>query len=259
MLASSVKRRLPSKTLRPEARDTPPWPAPVHLEKLRGNAEDVDRLWDMSTEIGGGKKGPTVARDEELKRLLNKSALVLVVACWEAYVEDLATAAFDFMFAHAPEPTVFPNCVLTAASSQLRLDPDERKVWALAGEGWREVMSKHRAAALAEAIEPFHSPRAAKVDALFKRLVGIKALSSNWHWKGTSAPRAAAKLDNLINRRGLIAHRVNPDQTVSRAEVDEAMRLVWRVAVISSNRVAVFVNGQVGVYPWGKARFHHVS
>ena len=40
-----------------------------------------------------------------------KSSLVLVVACWEAFVEDVGLAAFDYLLKHSADPSGFPNKV----------------------------------------------------------------------------------------------------------------------------------------------------
>lgn len=50
--------------------------------------------------------------------ILNKSGIVLAVSCWEAFVEDLASHAFNWLLEHAKAPTVFPRKVLTLASRE---------------------------------------------------------------------------------------------------------------------------------------------
>jgi hypothetical protein len=51
---------------------------------------EVRRLLQIHGQLGG--TGPGRRWGSEV---LNKSAVVLLVACWEAYLEDLVTHAFD--------------------------------------------------------------------------------------------------------------------------------------------------------------------
>jgi len=66
------------------------------IQRFEGNVGEVKRILEIHREIAG--KAPGRKRDVEV---LNKSAVVLLVACWEAFIEDLAEAAFDFLLANA--------------------------------------------------------------------------------------------------------------------------------------------------------------
>ena len=54
--------------------------------------------------------GPTVGAKHNVE-VLNKSAIVLLVACWEAYVEDLAGVSFRLLLRRAKRPDAFPSKV----------------------------------------------------------------------------------------------------------------------------------------------------
>jgi len=73
-------------------------------------------------EIHEGLSGSGPGRRHNLE-ILNRSALVLLVACLEAFVEDLASHAFDWMLANASEATLIPGRVLTLASKGSALTP----------------------------------------------------------------------------------------------------------------------------------------
>lgn len=78
-------------------------PDPKHMETLWENLGEVSRLYEIHTQISG--HGPGYKHDVQV---LNKSAVVLLVACWEAFIEDLALSAFDEMLEKAVEPDIFP-------------------------------------------------------------------------------------------------------------------------------------------------------
>ena len=62
------------------------------MDALFINLSEIARLLEIHKEISG--PGPGYKHNVQV---LNKSAIVLLLACWEAYVEDLAESAFNFM------------------------------------------------------------------------------------------------------------------------------------------------------------------
>lgn len=69
---------------------------PPHLQTLQDNMSAVERLAKIHEEIAE----PTVGRKAGVE-VLNKSAIVLLVACWESYVEELAETAFEILLDRA--------------------------------------------------------------------------------------------------------------------------------------------------------------
>jgi hypothetical protein len=205
---------------------------------------------EIHTELGGSGAG----RRHRLE-VLNKSAVVLLVACWERYVEDLAQIAFDYMLERSDEPTMFPAAVLTRASASLRDAQDGRRIWALAGAGWRQVLKDHRDDICKRHIGKLNTPRPKQVDALFAALVGVPSLSAAWSWPGMSREGAVKKLDNLVTLRGEIAHRVETTKVVKRAGVEAHRDFLYRLAVKSSNSVRSHLKTRTGKVPWTSVRY----
>jgi len=63
-----------------------------HMNALIDNVNEVDRLSQIHGQIT--TKGPGYKHDVQV---LHKSTIVLLVACWEAYVEYLAKEALEYM------------------------------------------------------------------------------------------------------------------------------------------------------------------
>ncbi len=152
---------------------------PTHVANLNSNTYEVLRLVAIHEEISGTRPG----RRHDIV-VLNKSGVVLLVACWEAYVEDLATSAFDTMLAAATTHSVFPSKVLTAASREVRSSNDERRVWELAGTGWQVILQAHRDKILKRFAGALNTPKPEQIDALFEDLLGITRLSDCWRGIG---------------------------------------------------------------------------
>lgn len=65
---------------------------PNHFVRLMANLQDVRQLLAAHEQIAGAGRGRK--RDVEV---LNKSAIVLLVACWEVYVEDVVESALTVL------------------------------------------------------------------------------------------------------------------------------------------------------------------
>lgn len=223
---------------------------PDHIQALEENISEVKRLLEIHKGLAGNAPG----RKHNVE-VLNKSAIVLLVACWEALIEDLAEAAYSALLADAKDHMVLPFDVLTLASKPLKDDNDNRKVWRLAGDGWKTVLLDHKEAVFKQYIGKLNTPKPKQVDALFQSLLGLPSISSSWHWKRMSSENAIKALEDLIELRGSIAHRVQGTKSVTKASVNSAMRLVYRLSVITSNRVRAFVIEKTKKKPWLSYKF----
>lgn len=221
-----------------------------HIQALEENISEVKRL----LEIHKGLTGATPGRKHKVE-VLNKSGIVLLVACWEALVEDLAEAAFNALLESATNYSVFPYDVLCLASKPLKESSDNRDVWKLAGEGWKEILSEHKEAVFKQYVGKLNTPKPKQVDGLFNSLLGMSSISSHWHWKGMSSQQATTALEDLIELRGFIAHRVQGAQSVKKVDVLRAMTLIYRLSVITSNRILAYVHAKTKKRPWPRYQF----
>jgi len=218
---------------------------PPHLKALLDNSTEVRRLMEIHEKMVGSSAG----RKHRVE-VLNKSAIVLLIACWEAYVEDLANAAFEFMLSNAKSPDILPAKVRALAGRKLREAKDETKIWQLAGTGWRKVLAKHKEAVLERYTGTFNTPKTENVEGLFEALLGMRHCSSCWSWAGMPAKKATSKLDSLVELRGSIAHRVKASTKVWKTHVLSHTEFIMRLSAQASNGVADHLESTVGVRPW---------
>jgi len=221
-----------------------------HVVQLLENLQEVDLLLDIHRSVAGTKPGRK--RDVEV---LNKSAVVLVVACWEAYVEDLASNALSFMIDEAKSHTVFPKAVLERVGSKY----SGPNAWELAGEGWKKALRDNFSEVLAKTTGTLNTPRAPQVDDLFMKTLGLPAVSRVWTWPGRTQSAAVKALDELITLRGSIAHRVQHSKSVHKSTVVAAVELISRLAAKSTNHVRGHVHAAVGKYPWNSVAYKGVA
>ena len=219
--------------------------AAKHMGNFISNMAEVDRLLEIPEETAG-----TTAGRKYRVAVLNKSSIVLLVACWEACVEDLAQAAFDILIKNAKDHTVFPGVVRSKASADLRKDQDASRVWDLAGNGWRDVIKQHREQVIQQYVGKLNTPRPEQIDRMFESLIGMKRLSGSWAWASSPAQRTTKKLDDLVTLRGTIAHRVSTAKSVHKSTVKQHREFVERLAVITHNAVNKYLDTRLEFRPW---------
>jgi hypothetical protein len=185
------------------------------------------------------------------KEVLYKSCVVLLVACWESFVEDLVSHSLEHMIECCEAPTSFPPNVLERVASNY----NGQKVWQLAGEGWRQALRDNFKSVLGKTSGVFNTPRAAQVDDLVKKVIGFENLSASWEWDGKDCKTIRSELDDLITLRGSIAHRVKAESTVSAEQVGHAETLVLHLAVRSHNTVLSYLESCTSKRPWKTMRY----
>jgi HEPN superfamily RiboL-PSP-like protein len=199
------------------------------------NLKSVQRLLEIHKELGG--LGPGRRHGLEV---INHSAVVLVTACWEAYIEDIARRTFLRLLKASKNANSFPLKIRLRVSNQLRDSKDERKLWDLADEGWRVVLNTY----LDNKIEAFHNPRTDNVNALFMELLDLKDLSASWKWRGMSSTQAGEKLNEIIVLRHKIAHRVVASAPIYNDKVHDYLRHVKRIAEKTDEAIIVYLQHQ---------------
>lgn len=190
----------------------------------------------------------------QLQVLLN-SAIVMMVASWEAFVEDLARAAFQELIAHAKHPKNFPKNVLTIISRTVKEDKNEQKIFSLCEDGWREVFKDHQTLVLQKYLGRFNTPSVDNVNALFEDLIGLQDIKSTWRWEDYDPKDILSALDDLIKDRGDIAHRAVCSKEVNLRKVVFYSATIFHVSAITSNRVADHIEHLTGKRPWNPVKF----
>jgi len=223
---------------------------PPHIDSLKDNFSEIDRILEIHEEISGS--GPGYKHNVQV---LNKSAIVLLLACWEAFIEDLADNSFEFMLSQSKQPQVFPDHVLAIAAKEIK--KTNRNIWDLANMGWKSIMELHKESILEKYTVrgAFNTPSPKNIDTLFSNLIGFTSISRKWFWSGMSIDNSKDKLDKLIELRGSIAHRVQSSRKVTKAYVKESRIFILRLAIISNNRIIKYIEDTTGKKPWRTLRY----
>lgn len=214
---------------------------PDHITNLRSNVAEVKRLVAIHTQLTG--TGPGRRYDVQV---LNKSAILLVVATWESFVESLVLTSAGFVVEEVKEISKIPKGPKSAIANRLKSDVHNEAIWSLAVDGWKDqliVEAKER-------IRRLNTPAAHNVDALVANTLGLEHLSSHWHWPGCTNTNVVKRLKSLLDLRHEIAHGVKTSRSVTKKYVQDSNLFVIRLAAVSSNRVRTHLFSVTGKHPW---------
>jgi len=212
---------------------------------FKANAADVDRLLEIHQDIGGGTPGRRYGLE-----VLNKSAVVLITAIWEAYCEDLATEALEHVVNKSRDATTLPKELKKRIASELKKDLNELAMWDLADAGWKASLRSRLVALTDERNKRLNTPKTENIDELFATALGLPEVSTAWRWKGMTVDTARTKLDRFVVLRGSIAHRGKGAKAVRRAEVEDFFDHAQRLVAKTGGRVNTFVKGVTGSSLW---------
>jgi hypothetical protein len=213
-------------------------------QAFQKNCEDIDQLLKIHSDLGG--TGPGRRKLE----VLNKSAVVLITAFWEAYCEDAAAEALQYVVRNTQDAGKLPKDLRKLVAKELKADLDELAVWRLADKGWRNVLSSRLAALKEERDRQLNTPKTKQINDVFERALGLAGISKSWRWGPMSAKRAGEKLDEYVTLRGSIAHRGSGSATVRKDQIDDYYAHVKNLVDKTDARISDVVKGVTGQAPW---------
>lgn len=218
---------------------------PSHLRNLIENFEEVEDLIEIHRRIAGKSPGRKFGLNS-----LNKSSIILLCAGWEFYIEDLLENSFNYLLTKSTSHNQFAAKVLVQASQFLVDDNDKRRVWELAGSGWKRVIEEYKNNVLKQEINFFHVPRTDNINELFEKILGIKSITSNFFWNQMSNEKALFLLDEFVNLRGEISHKVKTKNKVWKKDIIFYKNFLSKLAIIMHNRVTDHLDYSTGSKPW---------
>lgn len=212
--------------------------------KFEENSRDIDRLMEIHRELTGKKPG----RRHQVE-VLNKSAIVLITAVWEAFCEDLAAEGVEHLVNHA-EAKKLPKHLRTIIGKELKESLNEQAVWDLADDGWRDLLSKRLDKLTRERNFNLNTPKADQIEDLFEKALGIKELPKSWTWSRMRAESARKKLNAFVKLRGDIAHRGAAAESVTKTQVTSYQTHIGFLVDKTEVRVRNALTASTGQVPW---------
>jgi hypothetical protein len=211
------------------------------------NIKDIDRLLEIHTNEGGTSKGRRYNLD-----VLNKSAIVLITAYWEAYCEDIAAEGLKHLIQHLNSSEKLPKEIKKQIASSLKNEKNDLAIWKLSGDGWKSELNQKFQTLENERNRKLNTPKSGNIDELFLSTVGISKISKAWKYKNLSNEDTRNKLDEYITLRGEIAHRGKPTTSVQKKAVMDYLDFVKKLASTTGGEVNKHVRQITGTPLWQK-------
>lgn len=203
-------------------------PTPA-FKRLHGRLADGRRLIEIHAECTGAEAGRRRGYDA-----LNRSAVILAVAAWEGYSEDLLQYAVARVVRHMKSPNQLPQTVREAMIAHLHdtenwsklTSSSKASLWGLTGEGWRTAYVTYARAKIVS----LHTPDFKNLKKLYAGVIGLPDISSLWRARRWTAADYVVRLDALLKLRHRIAHGAIGDETVGKTKAANAVALIERLA-----------------------------
>lgn len=215
------------------------------------NIADAHRLLALQ------QKGSSASIDKT--EVLNKSAVVLTTAYWEAYCEDLAAEALEHLVQYAESPEDLPLELRRTVARELKDDLHHLAVWKLAGDGWRSVLTERLVAMQEERNRSLNTPKTTQINEFFKKALGVSNVSGSWRLKRMSSKAASELLDDFVTLRGNIAHRGQASERVSKGQATEYVNHVTQLVSKTGGRINDTVRKTTGHPIWEPPVYRSLS
>lgn len=208
-------------------------------QAFRSNRSDVDRLMELHSQISGEAPGRKYG-----VAVLNKSAIVLLCAAWEAYCEDIVSEVVEHYVEHAPSSDVLPKALRSRIATDLT--KDKMLMWRLADDGWRSLLRSRLTELKVEHDRRLNTPKSDQIRELFREHAGCDDITSAWHWHNRSIESSRETLDRLVTLRGAIAHRVEADFSVRKGNVTYYTGFIGRLVQSCDHVMAILAKEVTG-------------
>jgi DNA-binding transcriptional MerR regulator len=213
---------------------------------LKENLKDVKQLLKLHEQEGGNAPGRRFGLE-----VLNKTAIVLITACWEAYCEDIAEEGLEHIVTYAKSADTLPDEIKKLIAKELKNDKNELAVWKISDDKWKDLLKKRLQKLKEDRNRNLNTPKHKKIDELFESAIGLSNVSSEWTWAYEPiAGKNQAKLDKYVELRGEIAHRGKANTSVQKWQVEDYLNLIKKIAAKTGGTVNTHVKSITGNTLW---------
>ncbi|WP_256415376.1 HEPN domain-containing protein [Acinetobacter sp. 5862] len=208
------------------------------FKHFRVNMIDVYRLIESHNEISPNHRGKRALGH------LTHSGVVMLCACWELYNESLIIESARYLANKLDSPFNLPIDVQKHLAKHVKEARHDLKPLEMSGLRWRSVYD----AACCNEVKALNTPKAAKLEILFKNYLGFSDVVSKW-------PNGKNDIDDFVTLRGNIAHNGRFTDYVTITELNTYCQLIYQTCLAIDSEMCTFLHTTVGstVQPWRKA------
>ena len=167
------------------------------------------------------------------------SAVVMLCAAWELYLEELIIESVEYLNLKNDLPSQLPLDVRKTLAKYVKNHDHNLKVLDIAGEGWKYCLLEHSKSE----VEKLNSPKKSPVNQLFNKFLGIRKISDCWNY---------SDIDEFVKIRGSIAHKGSHADYVNIITLKTYLIEICNTALETDNYVAEYLksNTASGSMSW---------
>jgi hypothetical protein len=142
--------------------------------------------------------------------VFKRSSVILLVTAWESFVEDMLGLHINYRLSNAHSPDDISKAFNTVANNWYiaiinkydnRPKPNDFARWT--GDNWKILIREK----LQEDLISLNTPKSKNIGELTKRYLG-EDITQKWNMTRDTAQQVNKKLDQIIELRGEITHRI---------------------------------------------------
>ena len=147
-----------------------------------------------------------------------------------------------------------PKELKKAIAKELEKDKNDLAVWEVADGKWKSYLQNRLEKLQEVRNRKLTTPKSDNIDQLFVSAIGIKKVSNSWKWPRMTVLRANTKLDKFVTLRGSIAHRGKSLKSVTKAQVQDYLDFIKKLAAKTGGKVNLHVKSLIGKPLWPTRR-----
>lgn len=215
---------------------------PKAFSEFNRRNDELQALENIARDISRAK----VSSLKTKKNIQRNVQLVFIVTIWETYVEELLLEVVEHICTECNDPLLIPGTVTNKICAQLAECKDQRQIWRISGDHWKQEYLRY----CKEKIAGFNTPRSGNIDTLIQDCIGLKKVSDGWRWKGMSSTRATRKINDRITERGAIIHQLNRNTNLSFKSLKSFHTHLINCCHILADQLRDHVQSITGKSPW---------
>lgn len=188
------------------------------------------------------------------RRALYRASIVYICASWESFLEAAIEDGIEFIINESSTSSQLPQNLLIRISTRLIDTKDAREIWKISNDGWKNELKIN----FKLLIDKFNTARPDQVDELIYKTIGIKNISNNWKWQGQSTTASKRKLNEFMDLRGNIVHRIFHDKPITDAMISGYVNFLYRISCITSNVIHEHIFQITQKYPWENKKIENL-
>jgi hypothetical protein len=185
---------------------------------------DVERIIESHAALnhdGGGRRG---------LGHITRSGVLMLCASWELYLEDVLLESVEYFTEKFNNPKELPKPVQKELARAVKEDRHDLKPLELAGDGWKSLYRNH----VTDTLRGLNTPKSVNLDPLFKKFIGVPALSSWWSLGHT-------EIDRFVSIRGDVAHKGRDASYVTINNLKDYLAKVTQTALEVDNELTEYL------------------